>query len=195
MDEKMKKAFQEVLLDGEQVLWESGTNPFRMTEGKEGRRIILLWIFIAIVCASFIVLRISQGVLSVKTILAAVVIFAVALTAPFVSHRRLLGQRYCLTDRRAILIKRDGSTFAMKLDGAPAKVFPSRTGTAISLGAEIVAEGDRQLRWRALHPLENPGKFDGYNASGFVFYTNIRLKVAKPCEQNFCQARRRTQAG
>ena len=178
MEEKMKKALEETLLDGEKVLWESGTQPFRLIDGREGRRTLIQWILSTAICATFLVLRMTQGAFTGKVLAVVLVLYAVLMLSPVISYRGLLAQRYYVTNERAILIKRDASVYTMKINDGdiPAKIFPVKPGAAISIGAAIVEEGDKQLRWRSLNPLENPGKFDGCNASGLVFYNVARAE-------------------
>ncbi len=178
MDEKMQKALEETLFDGERVLWESGTQQFRLLDGKEGRKVLIQWVLSTICCAGFTILRVSQGELTAKFVLIILAIYALFMLAPVVSYRQLLALRYYLTDERAIQIKKDGTVYSMKLSGAPAKLFPVAPGAAIAIGSSIIEEGDKQLRWRALHALENPGKFDGCNALGLVFYNVERAEAA-----------------
>lgn len=107
MNEKIKQSLETALAGEEHVLWEGETQPFKLLDGKEGRRTLLQWIA-----------------------------------------------------------------------GTAAKLFPVKPGAAIAIGAAVVEEGDRQLRWRSLHALENPGQFDGCNASGLVFYNAARAESA-----------------
>ncbi len=178
MNEKMEKALKEALFDGEQVLWESGTQQFRLLDGKEGRKTLIQWVLSTVFCAGFTILRVSQGAVSIKFFLIILAVYALLMLAPVVSYRQLLGLRCYLTGGRAIQIKKDGSVYSMKLDGAPAKLFPIGPGAAIAIGSAVIEEGDKQLRWRALHALENAGKFDGCNASGLVFYNVERAEAA-----------------
>lgn len=178
MNEKINKALKETLLEGEQVLWEGGTQPFKMLDGREGRNILIQWILSTIICAALIYLRVSQEMATTRFFVIILIIYALFIVTPFVSYKQLLGLRYYLTDKRAILIKANAAVYTMMLDGVNAKVFPVKPGAAVSIGSEVVDEGEKQLRWRALHALENPGKFDGCNASGLVFYNVERAEAA-----------------
>ena len=179
MNEKIKKALESTLAAGEQVLWEGETQPFKLLDGKEGRRTLLQWIIGTVCCGGFAAFRFAQGELTLTTGIVLLVIYAALMLSPIVSYRQLFGQRYFLTDGRAILIKGDGMVYSMKLAGdTAAKLFPVRPGAAVAIGQAVVEEGDKQLRWRSLHVLENPGQFDGCNASGLVFYNVARAESA-----------------
>ena len=179
MNEKIKQALEGMLAGGEQVLWEGETQPFKLLDGKEGRRTVLQWIISTVCCGAFAAFRITRGELTPVTGIVLLVVYAVLMLGPAVSRRQLLSQRYFLTNERAILIKRDGMVYSMKLeDDTAAKLFPVKPGAAIAIGQTVVEEGDRQLRWRSLHALENPGQFDGCNSSGLVFYNVARAENA-----------------
>lgn len=179
MNEKIKQSLETALAGEEHVLWEGETQPFKLLDGKEGRRTLLQWIAGTVCCAGFAAFRFAQGGLTVTTGAVLLAIYAALMLGPVFSYRQLLGQRYFLTDRRAILIKGDGMVHSMMLtSGTAAKLFPVKPGAAIAIGAAVVEEGDRQLRWRSLHALENPGQFDGCNASGLVFYNAARAESA-----------------
>ena len=179
MNEKIKQALEETLAAEERVLWESETQPFKLLEGKEGRRTLLQWVISTVCCVGFAAFRLAQGELTPATGGILLAIYALLMLSPIVSYRQLLGQRYFLTGDRAILIRRDGMVYSMKLAGdTAAKLFPVKPGAAIAIGQTVVEEGDKQLRWRSIHALENPGQFDGCNASGLVFYNVARAESA-----------------
>lgn len=179
MNDKIKQALESTLADGEQVLWEGETQPFKLLDGKEGRKTLLQWIISTLCCGVFAAFRVAQGDLTPTTGLVLLAIYAVLILGPIVSSRQLLGQRYFLTNGHAILIKRDGMVYSMRIeDDTAAKLFPVKPGAAVAIGQAVVEEGDKQLRWRSLHALENPGQFDGCNASGLVFYNVARAENA-----------------
>lgn len=179
MNEKIKQALEGALAAGEEVLWESETQPFKLLDGNEGRKTLLQWVIGTACCVGFAAFRFTQGELTPVTCAVLLVIYAALMLSPLASHRQLLGQRYFLTNERAILIKRDGAVYSMRLAGdTAAKLFPVKPGAAIAIGAAVIEEGDKQLRWRSLHALENPGQFDGCNASGLVFYNVARAESA-----------------
>lgn len=172
LDEKMKKALDEALLEGEQVLWESGTQPFRLLHGREGRRTALQWCISTLFFAAFVAICVTQGTTSVKAWAAALAIYAALMLSPVLSYHQVLAVRYFLTDRRrALLIKKDGTVCAMRLAGdTPARLFSLKPGAAVSIGETVVGEKDRQLRWRTIHALGKQEKTDDDNAAGLVFY-------------------------
>lgn len=179
MNEKIKQALDGTLAAEEQVLWEGETQPFKLLDGKEGRRTLLQWIISTVCCVGFAAFRFTQGELTPAAGAVLLVVYAALMLSPMVSYRQLLGQRYFLTNERAILIKRDGMVYSMRLaEDTAAKIFPVKPGAAIAIGQAVVEEGDKQLRWRSLHALENPGQFDGCNAAGLVFYNAARAENA-----------------
>lgn len=179
MNEKIKQALEGTLAAGEQVLWEGGTQPFKLLDGKEGLKTLLQWIIGTVCCVGFAAFRLAQGELTPAVCAVLLAIYAVLLLGPIVSYRQLLGQRYFLTNGRAILIKGDGAVYSMRLaKDTAAKLFPVKPGAAVAIGPAVVEEGDKQLRWRSLHALENPGQFDGCNASGLVFYNVAHAESA-----------------
>jgi len=49
-------------------------------------------------------------------------------------------------------------------------------GVALAVGGELAPEGDKQLRWRAAHPIEA----SDYAVHGMVFYRPERLSPRLP---------------
>ena len=129
MDAKYTQPLEETLLDGEQVLWEEGTQPFALLEGREGRKALWQWIISTVAFVGLIVLFISQGEVKAGLLIVLLVLYALLMLSPVLSRKKLLGQRYYLTDRRAILIMKDASAYAMDLTGGQeARLFPAPSG-------------------------------------------------------------------
>lgn len=179
MSERSEKRLKEALLEGEQVLWEEKTGPFSLLSGKEGRSILIRWIISTVAIAGFTILRASSSELTVKFLAIMIILLGALLIAPIVSYRQLLGQRYYLTDRRAIVIKGDGTTSAIGIEGGvDAKLFPLDPGVAIAIGAPVIEEGGTRLRWRALHAKEPVEKAEDGSCEGLVFYNVARADEA-----------------
>ena len=171
MNDKMKQAFDETFRTGETILWEGETQPFRLLAGREGRGALLRWCVGALCVAAGSLVTVLYHTFSPGLFAAMALLYAVIAIAPVLTRAQLLGQRYYLTETRAVTIKTDGTVFTMSREKTDAvRLFPLENGAALALGSSLLEEGDRQLRWRALHPAENPGKFGGFNALGLVFY-------------------------
>lgn len=157
MAEKMtaERALAGYLRPGEQVRWQSGTTAFPLLEKGESVKIIGKWIGTVVATAVLLALYTGQGrEWSVKAVAMILLIAVLLILSPMIERRSLLGQRYWITDQRAILMTRDKTFYYMELsDIDDFQLLRDRTaGDCLVLGGCLFEEVDRQLRWRACHP-------------------------------------------
>ena len=174
MNEKMKSALKNTLESDERVLWESGVTPYRLFDGKEGRGTLILWVVVIALAAGAIVSKVSSGEKGIGFYVIVAVILAAVILSPILACRQINGQRYYITDRRVLSIRPDGTVSAMDRSNIDAvRLYKVDCGgAALAMGSGLLEEKDKQLRWRANHPM-----VDGnFNVQGLVFY---RVKGAE----------------
>ena len=183
MDEKIKRSLETTLHPDETVVWESGTMPFKILDGREGRQTLLQWVLSAVCILGFLALIAARGNFSAAVAGLLLILLAILLVSPLLSYRNTQGQRYYITNERALLAKPDGTVYAIDrgdIDGCRLmKLQPH--GVALVVGSTLYDEGDKQLRWRSLHPkLGHTAKsFEGLTqAEGLVFYNIERADEA-----------------
>lgn len=150
-----EQALKDYLRQGEQVRWQSGTAPFPLLEKGEGWKIIGKWIGTVVAAAALLILYTGQGrEWSVKAVAVILLIAGLLLLSPVFERYSLLGQRYWITDQRAILMTRDQTFYYMELSEIDDfRLLRDRTaGDCLILGGCLFEEVARQLRWRACHP-------------------------------------------
>ena len=149
------QAIERYLREGERICWQSGTAPFPLLESGERWKIIGKWIGTVAATAALLVLYTGQGrEWSVKAVALILLIAVLMLLSPVIERRSLLGQRYWITNQRAILMTRDQTFYYMELSEIDDfQLLRDRTaGDCLVLGGCLFEEVDRQLRWRACHP-------------------------------------------
>ena len=157
MEGKMtaERALESHLRQGERVCWQSGTKAFPLLEKGESWKIIGKWIGTVAAAAALLALYTGQGrEWSVKAVAVILLIAVLMLLSPVIERYSLLGQRYWITDQRAILMTRDQTFYYMELlEIDDFQLLRDRTaGDCLILGGCLFEEVDRQLRWRACHP-------------------------------------------
>ncbi len=168
MNDKMQKTLRETLLDGERILWESGVQRFGLFDGREGRSVLIRWLICVTALVAMAAAYAANDGKSGVFYLVIVCALAIIVASPILGYRQTVGQRYYITNRRALTLRPDGTVFAMQR----ANIGESRLyrldcgGVALALGSMLLPETDRQLRWRANHPLEA----SDYTVNGMVFY-------------------------
>lgn len=180
MNEKMKKALSRTLKPGEAVLWESATQPFRITDGREGRRTLIQWVLSVLCIGAIVVFFTANGGGSARFFAIMALLLALFIGAPILSYRQLRDQYYLITPTRALMLRTDGSVYAMELEGmGECRLYPlDFGGAALALGSTLLEEKDKQLRWRAGHPQESADA-TGVNAvRGLVLYRVERAEEA-----------------
>ena len=148
-------AIERYLREGERICWQSGTAPFPLLESGERWKIIGKWIGTVVATAALLALYIGQGrEWSVKAVALILLIAVLMLLSPVIERRSLLGQRYWITNQRAILMTMDQTFYYMELSEIDDfQLLRDRTvGDCLILGGCLFEEVDRQLRWRACHP-------------------------------------------
>ncbi len=179
MDEKIKKQLDAALRPGETVLWESGTQPFHITDGREGRRTMLGWILgvgcIVAIAAYFN----ANNAASTRFLAIMLLLLALIVVSPILAYRQLCDQYYVITRQRAILARHDGVYAMERGDMGEFRLYPMEFGGAsLALGSELLEEKDRQLRWRAGHPKESADMNGVTAVHGLVFYHVERAEEA-----------------
>ena len=157
MEGKMtaERALESHLRQGERVCWQSGTKAFPLLEKGESWKIIGKWIGTVAAAAALLALYTGQGrEWSVNAVAVILLIAVLMLLSPVIERYSLLGQRYWITDQRAILMTRDQTFYYMELlEIDDFQLLRDRTaGDCLVLGGCLFEEVDRQLRWRACHP-------------------------------------------
>ena len=104
------------MLPGEQILWQSETGKFGLMSGVYGRKVLTKWIVTIVVMLAII----GAYVMTVDPIKNSVVVMLLIVTAlmlisPVMERNNLKGQRYILTNQRAILVRADRKIFTMPL--------------------------------------------------------------------------------
>lgn len=179
------RALEGYLRQGEQVRWQSGTVEFPLLERGESWKIIGKWIGTVIAAAALLVLYTGQGrEWSVKAVAVILLIAALLVLSPVIERRSLLGQRYWITDQRAILMTWDQTFYCMELSEIDDfRLLRDRTaGDCLVLGSCLFEDADRQLRWRSCHPKtdsQNDGRRDA--AQGLAFFSVRDGAAAAEC--------------
>ena len=148
-------AIERYLREGERICWQSGTAPFPLLESGERWKIIGKWIGTVAATAALLALYTGQGrEWSVKAVALILLIAVLMLLSPVIERRSLLGQRYWITNQRAILMTMDQTFYYMELSEIDDfQLLRDRTvGDCLILGGCLFEEVDRQLRGRACHP-------------------------------------------
>lgn len=171
MKNKIDEILKNTLRIGEKVLWESGTQRFRLFDGVEGRATLAKWLIGGICYIIAIGLFAFDKGVTTRMVVAFSLILAFAVIVPLHSFKALLVQRYYVTTQRAIMISKNGAVFTMERKNIDAiRIYPVRPGAAIVLGKSIVSEQDKQLRWRSVHAMHDPNSEDVRDCIGLVFY-------------------------
>ncbi|MBQ2607381.1 MAG: hypothetical protein II587_04630 [Oscillospiraceae bacterium] len=176
--EKIKKALKENLRESERVLWQGSTEPFRPLSGREARRTLISWALSILFLGVPLILLLLRGDQRYGLQIAIAVLMALPFILPFRNHRLLLAQRYYITSERALLIRSSGEVFSMELPVHTALYHPEKQGATLALGESLLPEGDKQLRWRSLHPKEDTRSGEENAVNGLVFYQPEKAEEA-----------------
>lgn len=180
-----QQALEGYLRQGEQVRWQSGTVDFPLLERGESWRIIGRWIGTVLAAGVILALYTGQGrEWSAKAVAAILLIAALLVLSPVIERRSLLGQRYWITDQRAILMTWDQTFYCMELPEIDDfRLLRDRTaGDCLVLGSCLFEDADKQLRWRSCHPKtdsQNSGRRD--EAQGLAFFSVEDGAAAAEC--------------
>ena len=169
--EKIKVALNESLHPGEKVLWQSDTEHFGLLSGVGGRRILIRGGITLVVMLGIIGGYVAAAPdIKTNVVLIMLVILALLLLSPVMEWRSLQGQKYLLTNQRAILVRGDQQVFSMPVqDIDDAQILQlSPEETLLLLGSRMMEEPRRNLRFWASHPLGSSES--GKEVQGLVFY-------------------------
>jgi hypothetical protein len=169
----MDKAIKDYLRPGEQILWESRTIPFKLLGKWDKGRILRSWIITA-VC--FVVIMAvyfrfnanpSAGLIGLFVLIAAMIA-----VSPVLERQSLLGQRYFITDKRAIVMTRGKSFYyvTLKRAGGGEVISGLADGDCIAIGRGISESARKQLRWQCCHPKRSASAEDHDCVSALAFY-------------------------
>ena len=175
-NEKQRDTLREQLNEGEYVLWHGWAEPCAFLEETDKKRIVRNWVIECIAAGAFLVFYVSAAdVLNFKIIIATLLILVLVVCAPYVEWRKLKNQQYWVTNQRVITGR--GGNFC----GVDMELVDEVTVKKLSTGydcvllcSKIVAEGEKQLRWRSSSPMsgQTPGEV------GMVFYNVARAQEA-----------------
>ena len=175
MDPTIQKHLDFFLRPDEHVLWHGRPRAFGITDGKEGKAVLMQWILSAVFIFGFLGLVLAYGRATAPVIGLLLILLAILVCAPILSYRAVSAQEYVITDQRVMTIKRDGCANAIERENVDdCKLMPlDFKGMSLVVGSCLFPEGGKQLRWRALHP--KLGRYaksdDGLTvAEGLVFY-------------------------
>lgn len=178
----MDKALHGYLRENEHVLWQGKTEAFPLLDNATKFQILRKWILTVALSGGLLLAYFhgnparSAGFIGLVLLVAAVV-----LISPLVEQRSLMGQRYWITDQRAILMSRDKSFYYMELTDIDdyQLVHDMAAQDCLVLGKCLFGEVHKQLRWRGCHPkidLQGHGPQDC--VMGLVFYCADNLDTA-----------------
>lgn len=112
----MKDYLNGILENGEKVLWEGKPEPFELLEGVYKKSILTKWIILGAVyiaaVGGYMVKSISRGdaFANIMMLVVVLTIFLVLfIMAPVSDRKALLNTKYVITDKRAIVINKDGA--------------------------------------------------------------------------------------
>ena len=106
--EKIEAALNEHLNPGEKILWQSDTEHFGLLSGVRGRRILIWWGITLVVMLGIIGGYVAAAPdIKTNVVLIMLAILALLLLSPVMEWRSLQGQKYLLTNQRAILVRGD----------------------------------------------------------------------------------------
>lgn len=175
MKPSVQKNLDSILSPDERVIWQSETKPFGILDGKEGKKVLRQWVVSSIAAAVLAVLIALYGNATVTVYFLLVLIYVAVMVTPIRTYRTLQAQEYVITNKRAIIVMpRVGAYAIERANITDCALYPiSHSGEAIAIGATLRAEGDKQLRWRAMNAkLDRFARSeDGLTyADGLVFY-------------------------
>lgn len=137
------------------ILWESGTVPFGITAGMDGKEIVFLWGL----CLIWPVFLALMGLLGDNMNIALIIMLSLLVLwlsfSPLITYQRLKKQHYLITNRRAVLIDADGNSVSLDLKNVKSiYTFKEGNGTkgSLVLGSQSCEIESRQLRERSVQP-------------------------------------------
>lgn len=177
----MDKALRNYLRENEQILWQGKAEPFPLLDNATKFRILCKWILTAALsCGVLLMYFYRESARNVSFIGIVVAVAAIIIASPLMERHILLGQRYCITNQRAILMSRDQTFYYMEL--AEIDDYQLVQGLAaqecLVLGSSIFEDIHKQLRWRSCHPkIELQSHTPQDCVAGLIFYCADHLDV------------------
>ncbi|WP_294856095.1 hypothetical protein [uncultured Oscillibacter sp.] len=170
----MNEELREYLWDGEVVRWSGRSAPVPLLSQRERGKILVRWA-ITLVCISTLlgIYSTGSGALSGKFAALVTLVAALVIAMPWLERWSVMGMKYFVTDRRAILLTRDKSVYYMELDEVDdvKRVCLQPEADALVMGSAIFEDADRQPRFRACNPKTDLQSAEGQDrAAGLVFY-------------------------
>lgn len=176
----MDKNLDKFLLNGEKVLWSGVSAPFPLLDKrqKNGTKVLLQWVAAVVLAGALLwAYLVNNHPASPVFVGGVVLIAALVILAPVLERKKVQGQRYVITDRRALLIQ-GGSVYSMGLDHIDdfRLVEDESPYPCLVIGTAVYEDIGKQLRWRSCHPKSNLTSGASDNLEGLVIYN---LKDAK----------------
>ena len=160
------------LRPGEEILWQSATEPIGLLEGSCGKQIIKSWIITTVITLALVIACAAViGSIQFKLLAVVAVVWLCIMMAPVQDWRTAKAQQYAVTNQRAIVVQKDKTMYTMELGKVDdVKIYrPSDKENCLLLGSKTEAEAKNKLRWLAGHPLGTTFS-EKDNAAGMVFY-------------------------
>ena len=160
------------LRPGEEILWQSATEPIGLLEGSCGKQIIKSWIITTVITLALVIACAAViGSIQFKLLAVVAVVWLCIMMAPVQDWRTAKAQQYAVTNQRAIVVQKDKTMYTMELGKVDdVQIYrPSDKENCLLLGSKTEAEAKNKLRWLAGHPLGTTFS-EKDNAAGMVFY-------------------------
>lgn len=162
------------LREGEKIRWQGRTGHFPLLEQDVRRLIVGKWIGTVGGGAAVMLLYLHEAPAENPVIVAGIFLSVfLLLLSPILEWMGLLGQRYWITDQRAILLTKEHAVCAMELQDIDHFYVVQRESgwNCLVLGSGPFDEAQAQLRWYGCHPksLLHRGEAEG-RPVGMVFY-------------------------
>lgn len=151
----MAQAEQE-LREGERLLWSGQPGDISLLEPGTSRRILTWEMLVPVLAAALLCLSmLLSGVVRWIAVGGIALGAAALLFLPALERRRVLGQRYQITNQRVLLEDAGGQVRSLELaqvDAWRRVTGFSDGGDCLVLGSRLFRDATKRLRWRAGHP-------------------------------------------
>ena len=140
------------LRPGEEILWQSATEPIGLLEGSCGKQIIKSWIITTVITLALVIACTAViGSIQFKLLAVVVVVWLCIMMAPVQDWRTAKAQQYAVTNQRAIVVQKDKTMYTMELGKVDdVQIYrPSDKENCLLLGSKTEAEAKNKLRWLA----------------------------------------------
>ena len=170
----MSKNLQEYLQDNETVLWQGEPAALPLIENGNKTRVLRTWLLTVVIIGGLLAAYVTKNSQwSMNVAIGMVVIGAVIMISPVFERASVKRQKYYITNQRAIL-EFDAKTFySMDLSDIDDYKVVSDVANedSVVLGSKIFEEVNKQLRWRACHPMiDRQNTTNRTRAEALVFY-------------------------